>query len=102
MPHPIYGPPARELEVLELKLVLPHRKNGHVTSVDANGICRTKRAPLWHYRETWTATEQRMGLEPADWVHHLALTALQDQPGTLEGLQQSLRGGAWEDVPLPF
>lgn len=55
MPHPIYGPAKHELEVVQVKLYLPSRRNGFHTRLEVQGTCETKRSALWTYGEMWTA-----------------------------------------------
>lgn len=102
MPHPIYGPAKHDLEVVELKVYLPSRRNGFHTRLEVQGTCETKRSALWTYGEMWTADQQQSGYQPTDAVNLLVLTSFQDRPASQEALQRSLAPGAWEDTPLPF
>ena len=102
MPHPVFGPPDHRLERLELKLYLPTPRNGRHSRLTAHGFAETKRGALWTVQETWSWSEQQAGLQPCDAVHHIALAAFQDHPGSQDAVERSLTGQGWEDVPLPF
>lgn len=102
MPHPIYGPPSHPLHVVRARLVIPTPQNGHRTSLTLHGESETRRASLWTYQETWGPDEQRMGLQVADALRHVALVALQDHPTTHAALMEQLGGEGWVDQPLPF
>lgn len=102
MPHPIYGPPNHVLTTVEFKLYLPTPKNGRRTRLEASGRSETSRTALWSVTESWAPEEVRAGLEPTDALHHLALVASQDLPHSQTGLEASLVGSGWGDVPLPF
>lgn len=102
MPHPIYGPPRHALEQVELKVYLPTQRNGHHSRLEVNGVCETKRSPLWTYNEMWTAAQQEQGYQPADAVQLLVLTAFQDRPASQEALQRALAPGAWDQPQLPI
>lgn len=102
MPHSTYGPPHHQLETVTIKVTLPQRRNGYQTSLTAHGEASGKRAPLWTIREQWGADEIERGLQAGDAVAHLLLTALQDRPNCQSGMEASLIGEGWEDVPLPF
>lgn len=102
MPHPIYGTPNHQLEVVEIKLWLPTKRNGRRARVTAQGTCETKRGPLWTYSEQWAPDELQAMLQPADAIHHLALCVAQDRPSTSEALEAAMGAPGFEDVPLPF
>lgn len=102
MPHPFYGPPKHDLEVIRANLVLPTRENGHVTHLTVHGDSSTARASLWTYSEAWRADHHDVMLQPTDTLHWLALAVAQDRPNTQEALQRCLLPGGWEDVPLPL
>jgi hypothetical protein len=102
MPHPIFGPPAHELETIRLVLSLPTTRNGRLTGLTVHGGSSTKRGDLWSYRETWTAEEQRGLLEPTDMVHWIVQATAQDRPMDQATLERCLLPGGWEDVPLTF
>lgn len=102
MPHPIYGPPGHQLEVVTFTLRLPHQRNGRQTTLESSGVTETKRGPLWSYRETWSSSDIRTMNEPVDTLTWLALAVVQDRPGTQEALTAALAPGGYEDVALPF
>lgn len=102
MPHPIYGHPTHELETVTATLKLPTPRTGLDTTLEVQGRSSTQRRALWSYRESWGAGEQRGGLEPADTLHWLILAAIQDRPGSPEGLKRSITPQGWQDVQLPF
>lgn len=102
MPHPYFGPPVHDLEVIYVTLRLPTDVNGRETTVEARGESPGQRSPLWTYKERWSASEQSALLQPCDAAHHLLLTAAQDRPRTKEDLTACLGGRGWEDVPLPY
>lgn len=98
MPHPIYGPPEHRLERLELKLQLPHQRNGRRAQLTAHGFSETKRGSLWTMQESWSWSEMHAGLQPCDALHHLALAAWQDRPITQTGLELALTGQNWQQL----
>nr|CRY97246.1 hypothetical protein [uncultured prokaryote] len=101
MPHPIYGKPSHQLEVLKFSLHLPNRRNGWLTRLEASGECSTKRASLWSISETWTVAEQDSGLQPTDALHHIALLGIQDHPASQEAVFRALTGEPWVQEVLP-
>jgi hypothetical protein len=102
MPHPIYGPPAHQLEHLEVKVGLPTPANDHKTSIQVHGVSGGKRAPLFALSEAWAPDEITRGLQASDWLAHVVLALLQDRPSTLQDAQNSLRGEASEQGSLPL
>lgn len=66
----------------------------------AQGSGETKRTSLWTESNIWTGDELAQGNVVADWVHHIALAALQDRPNTSERLLFSLTGGLGVQDPL--
>nr|CRY95225.1 hypothetical protein [uncultured prokaryote] len=102
MPHPVYGKPKHELKTLEVNLELPGRSNGYQTSMVIRGRASTQRADLWVIREQWRPEDNERGLAASDALAHVILTALQDRPDSQSGVERSLIGEGWEDVPLPF
>lgn len=100
MPHPVYGPPDHVLERLEFKLYLPTRRNGRHAQLTAHGFSETKRGSLWTVQERWSGEEQRVGLQPCDALHHLALASWQDRPITQTGVELALTGQSWEQLEL--
>ena len=102
MPHPIYGPPAHELDSVLLTLHLGTPRNGHRWRLEVQGRSATSRASLWSISEAWERSEQRGGYEPTDAAHHVLLAAAQDRCTSLAHLQASLRGEGWEQLELPL
>lgn len=102
MPHPIYGPPTHHLEQVNLRLILPTRKTAWTTAVEIDGTSSTRRAPIWHYSETWDQEQQERGLQPVDVARHVLLAAIQDRPMDQDQLGVSLRGGLPEQPQFPF
>lgn len=102
MPHPVYGKPTHDLEVVTARIILPSPANGHVTQARVVGEASTRRTTLWNESASWTPEEAAAGLQPTDWVAHILLCALQDRPRDQGGLDNSLIGQGWEDIALPF
>lgn len=102
MPHPVYGPPQHQLEVVTLRLALPTNRNGRRARLEAQGRSETQRQALWSVTESWTAEEHRAGLEPTDAAHHVLLCAMQDRPRDQYALERSLTGQGWEQLELPI
>lgn len=100
MPHPIFGRPEPRLARVQLVLTLPTIENGRHTRLEATGWSPLKRSSLWSVSETWTAADQRGGLEPTDAAHHLLLVACQDRPSSQNHLERSLTGQGWEQLEL--
>lgn len=95
--------PTPPLETVRFTLRLPTQKNGRVAAVEAVGASSLKRAALWAFEETWTASQTREGLEPCDVIHWLALIASQDRPNTPFMLDRAQRGlPCWEQGELPL
>nr|CRY97747.1 hypothetical protein [uncultured prokaryote]CRY97749.1 hypothetical protein [uncultured prokaryote] len=102
MPHPIYGVPDHALEVVQLRLSLPSRRNDHLTTAELHGMSSTKRGSLWSMTETWSWSEQQDGLQPVDAISHALLAIVQDRPVTDGGLRASLIGESTQQDHLPL
>lgn len=95
-----YLPPTPPLHRVSFTLVLPEDPTVRVpVTASAVGSSAYKRLPLWTESSVW-ADEEDVRHAPADWLHHLALTALQDRPNTSERLLFSLTGGLGVQDPL--
>lgn len=102
MPHPIYGPPQHELEVVRLALSLPTLRNGRTTGLSLMGGSSTKRGNLWSYREQWAGGDATGLAEVVDMAHWVMLAAAQDRPASQAALEEALTPPGWEDVTLPY
>lgn len=95
-----YLPPTPALQSVQFTLELPeHPDSPPAILARATGRSAYKRGSLWHEQSTWTHPEDLRNA-PADWIHHIALTALQDKPNTQERLLFSLTGGLGMQDPL--
>lgn len=65
----------------------------------AAGQSPMKRRSLWSESNVFNSDDD-LKHAPADWVHHLALTALQDRPNSQERLLFGLTGGLGIQDPL--
>lgn len=83
---------------LTLQFPGPPDEDGPVYGV-ASGRSQTRRAPLWQETNSW-ADGADLRHEPADWLHHIALVALQDRPNSTERLLFGLTGGLGLQDPL--
>lgn len=95
-----YLPPTPPLHLVTFSLRLPENPGERApVSCRAVGSSGYKRLPLWSESSVWDDDED-VRLAPADWIHHIALTALQDRPNTSERLLFSLTGGLGVQDPL--
>lgn len=92
--------PTPELRVVTFRLELPGPDTAGVVNGLAQGHSPNRRVALWSEANVWTESQADLRHEPADWVHHLALTALQDRPNTTERLLFGLTGGLGVQEPL--
>lgn len=93
--------PMHKLERVTLRVYLPNDASPNAVTTSAEGWAPTKRGHLWHVNESWSSDERSPGMmEPADWIHHLALVAMQDRPNTPERLDFALTGGLGYQDPL--
>lgn len=90
----------RQLHTVEFRLELPTRPGVRVLNGLAVGHSTNKRRPLWTEANVWTNADADLDVEPADWVHHIALCALQDRPTDAASLLMSLTGGEGEQLNL--
>lgn len=102
MPHPIYGAPQHDLEVITSKLTLPSLANHHTTTLLVTGETSTKRSSLWAYAEAFRPDQIGTLLEAVQQIEWVMGIAAQDRPVTQQGLQRALLPGGWQDTPLPF
>jgi len=65
-----------------------------------HGWSSTKRGALWSEGNLWQEGEADLRMEPADWIHHVHLVALQDKPNSKQRLIYGLTGGAGFQDPL--
>lgn len=64
------------------------------------GESDTQRGRLWHEAGQWLEGQDDTRHAPADWIHHMALTCIQDRPNTSERLLFGLTGGMGLQDPL--
>lgn len=95
-----YLPPVPPLHVVRFTLTWPEDPDDPTLLAQAVGESSYKRGRLWTESATFAPAEDKMKLAPADWVHHIALTALQDRPNTQERLVFGLTGGLGVQDPL--
>lgn len=92
---------SHDLEVVRFTLGLGGGQGGvPIINGVAQGISSGKRTPLWTETNVWNGEDHDTNHEPADWVHHLALVALQDRPNSSERLIFGLTGGLGLQDPL--
>lgn len=89
----LFRTPRRKLTTVSLRLDLPSDLTGGALIAQAHGISPYKRERLWTDTNVFEANECDLRLTPADWVHHIALCAIQDKPATQEDYIASLTGG---------
>lgn len=89
-----------ELQRVRFTLELPTSALPGVVRGTAIGESEFRRAPLWAESTSWNEREDDARHAPADWLHHLALTALQDRPNSQERLLFGLTGGLGVQDPL--
>lgn len=95
-----YLPPTPPLQLVRFRLELPHDPEApQAVTVHATGESVLRRGPLWTESASWSDPDDH-GIPPADWVHHIALAALQDRPNTSERLLFALTGGLGLQEPL--
>lgn len=95
-----YYTPPPALHLVQFRLEFPDTPDADGPIVThATGSSPNRRRSLWHESAVWT-DESDLRHEPADWVHHIALTALQDRPNTTERLLFGLTGGLGAQDPL--
>lgn len=99
MTHNLYNAP-KVLHTVEFRLELPTRPGYRVVNALAQGQSHNKRRPLWTEANVWNNTDSDLNVEPADWIHHIALVALQDEPASQEALLMGLTGGLGEQQQL--
>lgn len=82
----------RQLQQVSFRLELPTKPGHREVVAIAQGTTPGKRRPLWTEHKVWTNAEADLSVEPADWVHHLALVVLQDAPADQAALTTALTG----------
>lgn len=88
------------LDVIHARLELHGTpEEGMVTGL-MRGVSHGKRRNLWTEANAWESETADLRMAPADWVHHVALVALQDRPNTGERLLFGLTGGLGVQDPL--
>ena len=88
-----YRPHTPRLERVELTLDFTQEGGHDLILSTATGSSQYRRRSLWHEQATWSDVDSDLRHEPADWLHHIALTAIQDHPNTQERLLFGLTGG---------
>lgn len=95
-----YLPPTPPLHLVTFTLRLPDDPGAAVPiTARAVGSSGYRRLPLWSESSVWDDGDDTRHA-PADWLHHIALTVLQDRPNTSERLLFSLTGGLGVQDPL--
>lgn len=92
--------PAHRLETVSFTIGLGPHPELAVVDVVAEGRSSTCRHALWRETNIYNAFSADLLIEPADWIHHIALTALQDRPNSQERLLFGLTGGLGYQDPL--
>lgn len=93
--------PTHRLDTVRFKLTLPGPDNDALTTLEVLGESETKRSHLWAWQETWTAQEQREGLDFSDTLRWWALIAHQDRPRDQSTWNRQISGHApWEQLEL--
>lgn len=95
-----YAVPTPRLQQVVFTLDIVESDPVDVVTVRAHGTSEYRRRVLWHEHSSWSEDSSDIRHEPADWVHHVALAALQDRPNTSERLIFSLTGGLGQQDPL--
>ena len=89
-----------KLRTVRFQLELPQGPEPGAVLVYVWGESDTKRGRLWHEANQWIEGEDDCRHAPADWIHHIALTVIQDRPNTSERLLFGLTGGRDLQDPL--
>lgn len=99
-----YNPHAnpKKLRTVQFRLELDSGPHDDTIVTYAHGYSPNRRTHLWSEANVFSPVEHDLKVEPADWIHHVALCALQDRPNTQERLLFSLTGGLGQQDPLPF
>lgn len=92
--------PTPELRVVHFRLELPGPDTPGVVNGLAQGRSPNRRVALWSEANVWTDEQADLRHDPADWLHHIALTALQDRPNSTARLLFGLTGGLGVQDPL--
>lgn len=92
--------PAHRLETVTFTIRLGGHPELAVVDIVAEGRSSTYRHALWRETNIYNSLTDDLTLEPADWVHHVTLTALQDRPNSQERLLFGLTGGLGVQDPL--
>lgn len=95
-----YLPPTPALHRVTLVLEFSEDPDDPTVTARASGESAYKRGRLWQESAVFTPSDHDLRIEPADWLHHLALVALQDRPNTPERLVFGLTGGLGCQDPL--
>ena len=66
----------------------------------AHGESEYQRKRLWTETNTFSVHNDDLRHAPADWIHHITLTAIQDRPNSQERLIFGLTGGLGLQDPL--
>lgn len=90
----------RQLTTVEFRLEIPTRPGAHMVNTLAQGLSPNKRRPLWTEANVYNSADSDTMVEPADWIHHIALCALQDRPASQRDLIVALTGGMGEQHRL--
>lgn len=95
-----YAVPTPRLEQVVFTLDIVETGGIDGVSARAHGTSTFKRRALWTEAASWSEDSADLRHEPADWIHHIALAALQDRPNNTERLLFSLTGGLGQQNPL--
>lgn len=94
--------PDHKLRVVTFRLEFGEPAGETVINALAQGHAETRRTSLWSEANVWTEATADVRHEPADWLHHIALVALQDRPNSTERLLFGLTGGLGQQGSLDF
>lgn len=99
-----YNPyaPNHRLDRVMFTLTFDPTPDPQVITGRAWGESNTRRRVLWSEASVWSEEDSNLSHAPADWLHHIALVAVQDRPNSSERLLFSLTGGLGEQGTLPL
>lgn len=91
--------PHHPLTIVRVKLDLPTLTNESVTTCRVTGENPFAKDPLWQWKETWSWSERKDGLDPIDSLTWLLRIAHDDHPDTQEHLERQVRhSDGWEQL----
>lgn len=88
-----YSHQAPPLHVVTFRIEMAEDPVDESIVTRAFGESNYRRQRLWTETNTFNVHDDDLRHAPADWMHHIALTALQDRPNTPERLVFGLTGG---------